>query len=75
MITDHKRNIALHCKNIVKTFNSGEAKVKALQGINLDVYEGELLMLVGPSGCGKTTFVSVVTASLGFESGTCDFGA
>jgi putative ABC transport system ATP-binding protein len=71
MITDHKRNIALHCKNIVKTFNSGEAKVKALQGINLDVYEGELLMMVGPSGCGKTTFVSVVTALLGFESGTC----
>jgi putative ABC transport system ATP-binding protein len=71
MTTDHKRNIALHCKNIAKTFNLGEAKVKALQGINLDVYEGELLMMVGPSGCGKTTFVSVVTALLGFESGTC----
>ncbi|WP_296824804.1 ABC transporter ATP-binding protein, partial [Sulfurovum sp.] len=51
--------------------NSGEAEVKALQGVNLDVYEGELLMLVGPSGCGKTTFVSVVTALLGFDRGTC----
>ena len=71
MITDQTRNIALHCTDIVKTFNSGEAKVKALQGVTLDVYEGELLMLVGPSGCGKTTFVSVVTALLGFDSGTC----
>ncbi|SFV57473.1 ABC transporter, ATP-binding protein [hydrothermal vent metagenome] len=71
MAADHKRNIALHCTDIVKTFNSGEAKVKALQGVTLDVYEGELLMLVGPSGCGKTTFVSVVTALLGFDSGTC----
>jgi len=71
MRTEHKRNIALHCTDIVKTFNSGEAEVKALQGVNLDVYQGELLMLVGPSGCGKTTFVSVVTALLGFERGTC----
>jgi len=71
MSTDHKRNIALHCTDIVKTFNSGEAEVKALQGVNLDVYEGELLMLVGPSGCGKTTFVSVITALLGFDSGIC----
>ena len=71
MTTDQTRNIALHCTDIVKTFNSGEAEVKALQGVTLDVYEGELLMLVGPSGCGKTTFVSVVTALLGFDSGTC----
>ncbi len=71
MTTDQTRNIALHCTDIVKTFNSGEAEVKALQGVTLDVYEGELLMLVGPSGCGKTTFVSVITALLGFDSGTC----
>ncbi len=60
------------CKNIVKTFNSGEAEVKALQGITLDVYENELLMLVGPSGCGKTTFVSVLSGLLSFEGGVCE---
>ena len=62
----------LHCKDIVKTFGSGESKVFALRGVTLDVYEGELLMLVGPSGCGKTTFVSVITALLPFDSGTCN---
>ncbi|SFV61378.1 ABC transporter, ATP-binding protein [hydrothermal vent metagenome] len=71
MTTENSRNIALQCTNIVKTYNSGEAEVKALQGISLDVYENELLMLVGPSGCGKTTFVSVITALLGFDSGRC----
>ena len=64
-------DVIISCKDIVKTFNSGEAEVKALQGITLDVYEHELLMLVGPSGCGKTTFVSALTALLGFDSGSC----
>ena len=64
--------IIASCKNIVKTFNAGEAEVKALQGITLDVYENELLMLVGPSGCGKTTFVSVLSGLLHFEGGNCE---
>jgi len=64
--------IILHCKDIVKTFGSGESEVFALRGVTLDVYEGELLMLVGPSGCGKTTFVSVITALLSFNSGICN---
>lgn len=64
-------NVIISCRDIVKTFNSGEAEVKALQGITLDVYEHELLMLVGPSGCGKTTFVSALTALLSFDSGSC----
>ncbi|MCF6310265.1 MAG: ABC transporter ATP-binding protein [Sulfurimonas sp.] len=64
--------VVLHCENIIKTFNSGEAEVKALQKTTLDVYKNELLMLVGPSGCGKTTFVSVITALLSFDSGICE---
>ena len=62
----------LYCKNITKVFNEGEAEVKALQGVNLDIYENELLMLVGPSGCGKTTFVSVLSTLLSFEEGYCE---
>ncbi|SFV70327.1 ABC transporter, ATP-binding protein [hydrothermal vent metagenome] len=64
-------DVIISCKDIVKTFNKGDAEVKALQGITLDVDEHELLMLVGPSGCGKTTFVSALTALLSFESGSC----
>lgn len=65
-------DIILHTENIVKTFGSGESAVFALRGVTLDVYKDELLMLVGPSGCGKTTFVSVITALFGFDSGACN---
>jgi putative ABC transport system ATP-binding protein len=34
--------------------------VKALRGVDLDVYRGEITLLVGPSGCGKTTLLSVI---------------
>ena len=64
-------SVIASCRDIVKIFNSGEASVKALQGITLDIYENELLMLVGPSGCGKTTLVSVLSGLLGFDSGEC----
>lgn len=60
------------CKNIVKIFNKGEAEVKALRGISLEMYKNELLMLVGPSGCGKTTFVSALSTLLDFEEGSCE---
>jgi len=61
----------VECRNIIKTFGHGESELRALQGISLDVYENELLMLVGPSGCGKTTFVSVLSGLLHFEGGSC----
>ncbi|HEY4170077.1 MAG TPA: ABC transporter ATP-binding protein [Reyranella sp.] len=43
----------------------------ALRGVDLDVRDGELLMIVGPSGCGKTTLISLVGAMLGQDSGEC----
>jgi putative ABC transport system ATP-binding protein len=56
---------------VTKSYGSGEAKVAALRGIDLDVKRGELLMVVGPSGCGKTTLLSVITTILGYDSGQC----
>jgi len=72
MSLDSEKKIAVHSRNIIKTYGSGASEVFALRGVNLDVYEGELLMLVGPSGCGKTTFISIVTALLTADSGECD---
>ncbi len=63
--------IAISCRGVTKSYGSGEAKVAALRGIDLDVRRGELLMIVGPSGCGKTTLVSVMTTVLGYDSGEC----
>lgn len=43
----------------------------ALRGVDLEVYTGELLMLVGPSGCGKTTLISVIAGILDQDEGIC----
>src|SRR5258705_409264 len=70
-VTELPANVAVHCRNVVKSYGSGTSKVMALRGIDLDVYRGELMMLVGPSGCGKTTLISVVAGILDQDSGDC----
>ncbi|WP_310055656.1 ABC transporter ATP-binding protein [Agrilutibacter niabensis] len=57
---------------MTKHYGEGEASVPALQGVDLDVRPGELLMLVGPSGCGKTTLVSIITTVLDQDGGECE---
>jgi putative ABC transport system ATP-binding protein len=64
--------LAVSCRNIVKTYDTGEQKVTALNGINLDIAKGELMMLVGPSGCGKTTLISVIAGILDQNEGVCE---
>jgi putative ABC transport system ATP-binding protein len=70
-VTGLPADVTVHCRNVVKSYGTGSAKVMALRGIDLDVYRGELLMLVGPSGCGKTTLISVVAGILDQDSGDC----
>ena len=62
----------ISCRDVAKVYGSGNAEVHALRGVDLDVYAGELTMLVGPSGCGKTTLLSVVAGILRPTRGTVD---
>lgn len=62
---------AVQCTGLIKTFGEGNAQVKALQGVDLDIAFGELLMLVGPSGCGKTTLISIIAGILDPDFGEC----
>ncbi|GDY12453.1 ABC transporter ATP-binding protein [Planctomycetota bacterium] len=55
------------CAGVTKHFG----EVTALSGIDLQVHEGELLMLVGPSGCGKTTLISILAGILDRDAGAC----
>jgi putative ABC transport system ATP-binding protein len=71
MVAHNGNNIAIQCDDVIKTYGSGESRVTALRGIDLDVRMGELMMLVGPSGCGKTTLISVIAGILDQDSGTC----
>lgn len=62
---------AIQCKGLIKSFGLGDAQVRALRGVDLDVDFGELLMLVGPSGCGKTTLISILGGLLDQDAGLC----
>lgn len=63
--------IAVRCQAVTKSYGSGAGTVAALRGIDLEIREAELLMLVGPSGCGKTTLLSVISGVLNHDSGNC----
>lgn len=67
----HKK-IAVSCRGITKIYGTGSAQITALRGIDLDVYRGELLIIVGPSGCGKTTLLSIISAILDQDAGYCE---
>lgn len=62
----------VHCRGLIKAFGVGSAAAYALQGVDLDVRVGEILMIMGPSGCGKTTLLSVVSTLLDLDAGTCE---
>ena len=48
--------------DLTKIYGSGEASVRALDGVNLIVPRGELLAVMGPSGCGKSTLLNMLGA-------------
>ena len=52
--------VQLSLRGVTKRFNGGSGQVTAVDGIDLDVREGEFVCLVGPSGCGKSTLLSLI---------------
>lgn len=65
---------AISVRQLTKTYTEGTAGTLALRGIDLDVYTGELLMLMGPSGSGKTTLLSIMGCILTATSGSVRVG-
>jgi putative ABC transport system ATP-binding protein len=57
------------CRDLTKAFGDGESQVMALRGVDMDVYAGQMTLLVGPSGCGKTTLISVIAGLLNPSAG------
>jgi putative ABC transport system ATP-binding protein len=49
-------------ENVVRTYQMGTQKVKALDGISISIPRGEFHVIMGPSGSGKTTFLNMVGA-------------
>lgn len=69
---DNKPSAAVDVKGVYKQFRQGGDCVDALKNVSLQVFPGELLMIVGPSGCGKTTLLSVIAGTLFVDKGEID---
>lgn len=53
-------NVVFEARGVTKVYRMGEVEVHALRGIDLDLYEGEFLVLLGPSGSGKSTLLNIL---------------
>jgi len=47
-------------RDLHKTFYNGEVSVHALKGVDLEIYEGQFVVILGPSGSGKSTLLNIV---------------
>ena len=67
-------NAMIEASNVVKHFASKSGVVKAVDGVDIAVAEGEVLGLLGPNGAGKTTLVKIIATLLRPDSGTACVG-
>jgi putative ABC transport system ATP-binding protein len=54
------REPVFEVRGVSKTYGMGEVEVHALRGVDLDLYAGELVVLLGASGSGKSTLVNIL---------------
>ncbi len=47
-------------RGLTKVYDMGEVQVHALRGVDMDLYSGELVVLLGPSGSGKSTLLNIL---------------
>jgi putative ABC transport system ATP-binding protein len=56
---DAKRAV-FSARSLMKTYKMGEVEVHALNGVDLDLWPGEFVVLLGPSGSGKSTLLNIL---------------
>lgn len=68
------REPLIRFENVGKIYHTGQIVYEALHDVNLEVMEGELVVILGPSGAGKSTLLNLVGGLDGATSGKIFFG-
>ncbi len=55
-----EREIVFEVRGLTKVYGMGQVQVHALRGVELVLYQGELVVLLGPSGSGKSTLLNIL---------------
>ena len=69
MIVETQKKIVFLARGITKVYEMGDVKVHALRGIDLELYEGEFIVLLGASGSGKSTLLNILGGLAGPNDG------
>lgn len=56
----NSNSTVFQAQSITKIYDMGEVKVHALRGVDMELYQGELVILLGPSGSGKSTLLNIL---------------
>ena len=64
------KKLVISSKKVLKVYKGTNIEVTALNKVNIDIYEGEMVAIMGPSGCGKTTLLNCLSGLDSIDSGT-----
>lgn len=65
--------VVLSARGLTKVYQMGEVQVRALRGVDMDLHEGEFLVLLGASGSGKSTLLNILGGLDTATSGTVTY--
>jgi ABC-type lipoprotein export system ATPase subunit len=70
------REVFIDCKDLIKIYadEKNRVRVPALRGLEMDIYKGEIALIVGPSGSGKSTLLNILAGNLKPSAGLVRVG-
>jgi putative ABC transport system ATP-binding protein len=67
------RQVVFEARGLTKVYRNGDLEVQALRGVDLELYSGEMVVLLGPSGSGKSTLLNILGGLDTASGGRCRF--
>ncbi|MGZ5406345.1 MAG: ABC transporter ATP-binding protein [Aeromicrobium sp.] len=61
-LAHHKKTVAARAEDLMKIYGKDDATVYALDGVSIEIFEGEFTAVMGPSGSGKSTLIHCLAA-------------